>query len=404
MGNEQSIVKADGQAQESSCPLGYTAEDVAKLKNAAGGGAEKKVQENGNKENGNNGKKRIYDVYSQEVDPRNMMPTSGNEIPSPGQKERLSVEREKSNIPKGGTEDTWTYPSPQQFYNSLKRKGKGGDVVEEDMDIVVQIHNQMNERTWREVMQWEKFNHCDCDDVKLARFQGKPDQLSPTARLRTWTGGEPPFDRHDWIVDRCGKEVRYVIDYYYTDPEVAKDNERINIHVRPALDSFINAYDRMRMRFLYSGAADGQEKDVPATESALLRKQVPEGTMDNEEFNKLASLTGAKVRQIADQVGQNCGGLLEVMQSCKGEECEQVSVAANFCAAKYICPSQATDFMTSMTENTDAGKQYEQMSGCLERFHLMARRVIAYEKGMQQAGPEALPDLSAQGAASSMQQ
>lgn len=23
-----------------------------------------------------------------------------------------------------------------------------------------------------------------------------------------------PFDRHDWIVDRCGTEVRYVIDFY----------------------------------------------------------------------------------------------------------------------------------------------------------------------------------------------
>lgn len=23
-----------------------------------------------------------------------------------------------------------------------------------------------------------------------------------------------PFDRHDWIVDRCGREVRYVIDFY----------------------------------------------------------------------------------------------------------------------------------------------------------------------------------------------
>eukprot|EP00058_Branchiostoma_floridae_P026618 XP_002612109.1 hypothetical protein BRAFLDRAFT_108880 [Branchiostoma floridae] len=25
---------------------------------------------------------------------------------------------------------------------------------------------------------------------------------------------ELPFDRHDWIVDRCGKQVRYIIDYY----------------------------------------------------------------------------------------------------------------------------------------------------------------------------------------------
>ena len=29
---------------------------------------------------------------------------------------------------------------------------------------------------------------------------------------------EAPFDRHDWIVDRCGREVRYVIDFYAHDP------------------------------------------------------------------------------------------------------------------------------------------------------------------------------------------
>jgi hypothetical protein len=29
--------------------------------------------------------------------------------------------------------------------------------------------------------------------------------------------GELPFDRHDWVVDRCGQEVRYVIDFYFYD-------------------------------------------------------------------------------------------------------------------------------------------------------------------------------------------
>ena len=28
-------------------------------------------------------------------------------------------------------------------------------------------------------------------------------------------GGQLPFDRHDWWVDRCGQEVRYVIDFYF---------------------------------------------------------------------------------------------------------------------------------------------------------------------------------------------
>ena len=38
---------------------------------------------------------------------------------------------------------------------------------------------------------------------------------SPLARLSGWFGGQLPFDRHDWWVDRCGQEVRYVIDFYF---------------------------------------------------------------------------------------------------------------------------------------------------------------------------------------------
>jgi len=35
----------------------------------------------------------------------------------------------------------------------------------------------------------------------------------------------PPFDRHDWIVDRCGKEVRYIIDYYYNETVSDRDEK-----------------------------------------------------------------------------------------------------------------------------------------------------------------------------------
>jgi hypothetical protein len=40
---------------------------------------------------------------------------------------------------------------------------------------------------------------------------------SPLARIRSWFTGEMPFDRHDWVVDRCGQDVRYVIDFYFYD-------------------------------------------------------------------------------------------------------------------------------------------------------------------------------------------
>lgn len=96
----------------------------------------------------------VYNVYSQEIDPTNMMPPA-NQEPAPGQQVPLSKERVVSNIPKGGTEGTWLYPSPQMFWNSLVRKGKTDGVQENDIDVVVAIHNEMNERTWQQVVHWE---------------------------------------------------------------------------------------------------------------------------------------------------------------------------------------------------------------------------------------------------------
>lgn len=57
---------------------------------------------------------------------------------------------------------------------------------------------------------------------------------------------ELPFDRHDWIIDRCGREVRYVIDYY--DGEIDKDTYQFSIlDVRPAFDSLGAVWDRMKV-------------------------------------------------------------------------------------------------------------------------------------------------------------
>ena len=43
-----------------------------------------------------------------------------------------------------------------------------------------------------------------------------------------------PFDRHDWFVDRCGEEVRYVIDFYFDDekagsPEVGHCHNNLGV-------------------------------------------------------------------------------------------------------------------------------------------------------------------------------
>jgi cytochrome c heme-lyase len=51
------------------------------------------------------------------LDPKNNMPLEPNQQPCPGQRLPLSLARIQSNIPKGGTDTTWLYPSPQMFYN-----------------------------------------------------------------------------------------------------------------------------------------------------------------------------------------------------------------------------------------------------------------------------------------------
>lgn len=90
-----------------------------------------------------------YDVYSRplKLDPSNNMPLPNpenmarNSLPSKEQSVMLPTERVRSTIPKGGSSEgeTWTYPSPQMFWNSLSRKGKLGDTKEEDMETVVRL-------------------------------------------------------------------------------------------------------------------------------------------------------------------------------------------------------------------------------------------------------------------------
>ncbi|CAG9463976.1 unnamed protein product [Pedinophyceae sp. YPF-701] len=207
----------------------------------------------------------VFNVYSQRIDqgssqdplarvfgdmnrldPNNMMPVEPNQSIAPGQRVPLPTAREQSTIPKGGTEGTWTYPSSQMFFNALKRKGKGDDVVETDVDVMVAAHNTLNEATWRKVLQWESLHADHCQGPKLLRFLGRPDKLSPKAWFKsTVLRQEAPFDRHDWIVDRCGEHVRYVIDFYYDENRPAHD--AFVIDARPALDSMGAAADRAKM-------------------------------------------------------------------------------------------------------------------------------------------------------------
>ena len=114
------------------------------------------------------------------------------------------------------------------------------------MTDIIKIHNINNELAWREVMKWELLHRNECPEgPRLKRFGGKASDYSPRARIRSWMGYELPFDRHDWVVDRCGTEVRYVIDYYDGNLDQSSGKFAL-LDVRPAIDSIEAVWDRMR--------------------------------------------------------------------------------------------------------------------------------------------------------------
>lgn len=77
-----------------------------------------------------------------------------------------------------------------------------------------------------------------CGGPKLVSFRGDSTALTPKARINSLLGYTKPFDRHDWVVDRCGTHIEYVIDFYAgkNDP---KSGKALNFYldVRPKFNT-----------------------------------------------------------------------------------------------------------------------------------------------------------------------
>ena len=202
------------------------------------------------------------------------------------QKVQLPLKREASTIPRGDGSGTWEYPSPQQMYNAMLRKGYT-DTPAEHVESMVAVHNFLNEGAWEEIKEWERrFGHglsegwekcrqgeegaqrqamleqlrrgrSEEEEPKLLRFMGRPNDPTPKARMLGYMAqlfpntyaNNPPFDRHDWFVQRRApngqaKEVRYVIDYYSGPPEPTGEPV-FYLDVRPAVDGPTAACERM---------------------------------------------------------------------------------------------------------------------------------------------------------------
>lgn len=173
-------------------------------------------------------------------------------LPSPSPNGRLPTDRETSSIPRADG-SKWVYPSQAQFYSAMERKNHNPHA--QDMKVIVPIHNAVNERAWAEVLKWEAGQGGDkCGGVKLVSFKGRPQERTPKARWLTLLGYvsllfmlqqiltfpryAPPFDRHDWVVDRCGTRTRYVIDFYTGRQGPSASNVSFYLDVRPALDNW----------------------------------------------------------------------------------------------------------------------------------------------------------------------
>lgn len=118
----------------------------------------------------------------------------------------LPTEREPSTIPKGDGEGNWEYPSPQQMYNALLRKGYT-DTDATAVESMVSVHNFLNEGAWAEIVEWERrfgrglkrgWEMCkrgeennmidaardqDAPQPKLIRFMGRPKEMTPKAAM-----------------------------------------------------------------------------------------------------------------------------------------------------------------------------------------------------------------------------
>lgn len=226
--------------------------------------------------------------YISKLNPLNYMPTTiSNTRDATEQTVTLPLDREASTIPRGDGSGTWEYPSPQQMYNAMLRKGYT-DTPAEHVEAMVAVHNFLNEGAWEEIKEWERrfgsglskgWDMCkkgeegaarqaaldalrrsredEVPEPKLLRFMGRPNEPTPKARMLGFMAwlypsqfpDNPPFDRHDWFVQRqtaagAPKEVRYVIDYYSGPPEPTGEPV-FYLDVRPAVDGPTAACERM---------------------------------------------------------------------------------------------------------------------------------------------------------------
>jgi cytochrome c heme-lyase len=105
------------------------------------------------------------------INESNNMLLHPNQKQAKGQRIPLGTTRELSSIPRviknknnnesesandRNEEKVWIYPSEQMFFNAMKRKN--WNPREEDMRVIIPMHNAVNEKAWKEILEWEKLH------------------------------------------------------------------------------------------------------------------------------------------------------------------------------------------------------------------------------------------------------
>ena len=284
----------------------------------------------------------------------------------------------------------------------MARKNKLDDTTEEDIPSVVALHNNMNEKTWAKILEWEAVldpqQPLNSQTPKLSRFLGRPSDLSPKARFKNVLLTHPlPFDRHDWTIVRPdGTEVRYVIDYYHDETRASEqpnsgmpnmgDREAVQsilVDVRPALDSISEFKGRFFTMPLARKLGETSFAPLPVFPTQEMKGQVKESIQVWDNIQKQAKLnakpvakdmtlkaedlkdkdyedeekeaagkfqtqmdqmTSEKATQLAKSfadVLKQCSQAKQKMESCdKEEEYAQASLTLSMCMAQIVCPLQ----------------------------------------------------------------
>lgn len=313
------------------------------------------------------------------------------------------------------------------FYNALARKGKLLDHDNEDdavassssakedeatiaaeMESVVALHNNMNEKTWRKILQWEQVvvgtTGSSSSSPKLLRFQGRPTDLSPKAAVKHYLLGHPlPYDRHDWVIERSdGSAVRYVIDYYYDESRARTDraSARPDLHddsgadsllvdVRPALDGPGALFQRaMAMPYAQHVSHSTAWQHLPWFPTASMQSQRPESVQvwkniqaaaasnknemardntlrhDNESIagtkhqDPSLAMNEAEAKTLAHEFANlmtQCRAQQVALDECETDaDCMRSNIDLTICMARRLCPVQQEALVQRLgSEDTD---------------------------------------------------